>query len=54
MESPDMKKNLIRIDALEILDYTAPLLTLRISCSKGTYIRALARDLGLALDSGAI
>jgi tRNA pseudouridine55 synthase len=53
MESPDMKKNLIRIDALEILDYTAPLLTLRISCSKGTYIRALARDLGLALDSGA-
>jgi len=53
MESPEMKKNLIRIDSLEIMDYNAPLLTLRIACSKGTYIRALARDLGFAMDSGA-
>ena len=30
-----------------------PLLKLRIVCSKGTYIRALARDIGLALNSGA-
>lgn len=30
-----------------------PLATIRIACSKGTYIRALARDLGEALDSGA-
>ncbi|HOO42137.1 MAG TPA: tRNA pseudouridine(55) synthase TruB [Bacteroidales bacterium] len=53
MESPEMKKNLIRINALEILDYTAPVLTLRITCSKGTYIRAFARDLGIAVESGA-
>jgi tRNA pseudouridine55 synthase len=29
------------------------LLTIRVVCSKGTYIRALARDIGLALGSGA-
>ena len=30
-----------------------PLATIRVSCSKGTYIRALARDLGEALGTGA-
>jgi len=30
-----------------------PTLQLRVMCSKGTYIRALARDIGVALDSGA-
>ena len=30
-----------------------PEITLKIKCSKGTYIRALARDVGIALDSGA-
>ena len=30
-----------------------PNLTLRVRCSKGTYIRSLARDLGVALNSGA-
>jgi tRNA pseudouridine55 synthase len=30
-----------------------PSITLRIVCSKGTYIRALARDIGQALGSGA-
>lgn len=34
-------------------DGTRPVFTLRIKCSKGTYIRSLARDLGLALGSGA-
>ena len=34
-------------------DGTRPAATLRIRCSRGTYIRSLARDLGLALDSGA-
>ncbi len=53
METPEMKKNLIRINALEIIDYSPPLLTLRITCSRGTYVRALARDLGVALESGA-
>jgi len=34
-------------------DGTRPAATLRIRCSRGTYIRSLARDLGLALGSGA-
>ena len=53
METPEMKKNPVQIHLLEIKDYVPPLLTLRIKCSKGTYIRALARDLGVALGSGA-
>lgn len=49
----ELKSSTINIYALEILDYTAPVLRLRIECSKGTYIRALARDLGCSLSSGA-
>ena len=48
-----MRPQLINISELEILDFNIPELTLRIKCSKGTYIRALARDIGKALDSGA-
>lgn len=48
-----MRPQLIYISELEVLDYNLPELTLRINCSKGTYIRALARDIGKALDSGA-
>lgn len=38
---------------LEVVKFDLPNLTLRIKCSKGTYIRSLARDLGKALKSGA-
>jgi tRNA pseudouridine55 synthase len=38
---------------LEILKFESPYLTIRIKCSKGTYIRSFARDIGLALKSGA-
>ncbi len=38
---------------LEILNFELPKFTLRIKCSKGTYIRSLARDLGESLNSGA-
>lgn len=48
-----MRPQLINISELEILDFNIPELTLRIKCSKGTYIRGLARDIGKALDSGA-
>ena len=37
----------------QVTEGTRPAATLRIRCSKGTYIRSLARDLGLALDTGA-
>lgn len=45
----------VRIDAIELLDFDAEQmkLRLRVVCGKGTYIRALARDLGRALQSGA-
>ena len=41
------------IDEIELLDFVPPLATSRVVCSKGTYIRALARDIGVALNSGA-
>ena len=56
-EEVPLKAKLLRIDEIELLDASligdAPTITLRIVCSKGTYIRALARDIGLALGSGA-
>lgn len=48
-----IKSSTITIYDMEILKFESPKLTLRIECSKGTYIRALARDFGLALNSGA-
>jgi tRNA pseudouridine55 synthase len=41
------------IHVLDLLDYQAPYLTLRVSCSKGTYIRVLGEDIGAALGCGA-
>jgi len=49
----EIQPKLLAIDEIEILSFENLILTLRIVCSKGTYIRALARDIGLALDSGA-
>jgi tRNA pseudouridine55 synthase len=43
----------ITISELEILNFSKEKLELRIVCSKGTYIRSLARDFGTALNSGA-
>src|SRR2546428_12357707 len=42
----------VRIDAIGILEYQWPTLRLRIDCGRGTYIRAIARDLGEALGVG--
>lgn len=54
-EDIELKPKLLVIDEIEILgfDEAQMQLTLRIVCSKGTYIRALARDIGKALGSGA-
>jgi tRNA pseudouridine55 synthase len=43
---------LVRVDSIELLDYTWPLLRLRIDCGRGTYIRSLARDIGEMLEVG--
>ncbi|MDR1561457.1 MAG: tRNA pseudouridine(55) synthase TruB [Dysgonamonadaceae bacterium] len=49
----NLKPKTLVIDEIELLTFTASELKLRIVCSKGTYIRALARDIGIALNSGA-
>jgi tRNA pseudouridine55 synthase len=49
----EIKEKTLVIDEIEIIEFKDNLLKLRIVCSKGTYIRALARDIGLSLNSGA-
>lgn len=51
----ELKPKLLVIDEIELTDYddTLKQATIRVVCSKGTYIRALARDIGRALHSGA-
>ena len=48
-----MKPARITIYDLQIIDFSLQKLVIRVKCSKGTYIRSLARDIGVALDSGA-
>ena len=49
----ELKPKVLVIDEIELLSFRENILTIRIVCSKGTYIRALARDIGNALHSGA-
>lgn len=49
----ELKPKALEIREIEVLEFEPPVLKLRILCSKGTYIRALARDLGVALSTGA-
>lgn len=51
----ELQPKRIRIDRIELLafDTSAMQLHIRVVCGKGTYIRALARDIGRALNSGA-
>ncbi|MDO4736199.1 MAG: tRNA pseudouridine(55) synthase TruB [Bacteroidia bacterium] len=51
-EQVEMKPSRITIYDIEVLEFELPRLVIRISCSKGTYIRSLARDIGVALGSG--
>lgn len=48
----ELKPKLLVIDELELLEYSPESITIRVVCSKGTYIRALARDIGVALNTG--
>jgi tRNA pseudouridine55 synthase len=48
----EMKASRVRIDYCEVLENAMPHITIKIGCSKGTYIRSCARDLGIALNSG--
>ena len=52
-EEVELKKALINIYEMEILSLQMPRLTIRVRCSKGTYIRSLAHEIGQGLQSGA-
>jgi tRNA pseudouridine55 synthase len=50
---PELQPRMVVIREIELLSETLPEIEIRVVCSKGTYIRALARDIGAALGSGA-
>ncbi|MFY1614130.1 tRNA pseudouridine(55) synthase TruB [Macellibacteroides fermentans] len=52
-EEVELKAKTLVIDEIELLNCELPVIKIRVVCSKGTYIRALARDIGVALNSGA-
>lgn len=49
----ELKAKELIIDEIELLEFSPVQIKIRVVCSKGTYIRALARDIGKALNSGA-
>ena len=49
----ELKPSHINIERIELIECNLPMVTVKIRCSKGTYIRALARDFGERLGSGA-
>ena len=51
-EEVELKPKTLVIDAIDLLEFSPEEITVRVVCSKGTYIRALARDIGEALQSG--
>ena len=52
-EEVEMRKALVHIYEMELLEYDLPRIRIRVRCSKGTYIRSLAHEIGQALESGA-
>lgn len=51
-EKIELKANKITIYEVELLNYQMPSITIKVVCSKGTYIRSLAYDIGKKLNSG--
>jgi len=52
-EKVELKAKKIHIEKIEYISYDSAVLTIKIHCSSGTYIRSLANDLGYAMQSGA-
>ena len=52
-EEVALRSKTLVIDEIELMACDLPVIRIRVVCSKGTYIRALARDIGVALRSGA-
>lgn len=52
-EDVELPPRQITIHSIEILDFSLPEVTVKVHCGKGTYIRSLAHDLGISLQSRA-
>lgn len=52
-KSFELKASKVSIRHIEILEMNLPVVQIKVICSKGTYIRALARDIGEAMENGA-
>ncbi|HEX2395011.1 MAG TPA: tRNA pseudouridine(55) synthase TruB [Bacteroidales bacterium] len=52
-EKVDLKPREILINEIDLISIAMPLVEIRVNCSKGTYIRSLARDIGERMNSGA-
>ena len=52
-DTAEIKAKFIQIKSFEINSINLPLVSFKVICSKGTYIRSLARDFGIALGCGA-
>ncbi len=57
-QPPELRPRTVTIHAIEVVDWDAtdpdrPVAVVEVECSAGTYVRAIARDLGAAVDSGA-
>ena len=52
-QTVELRKARVNLYEIELLEYALPRIRIRVRCSKGTYIRALAREIGEALGSGA-
>ena len=48
----EMKSRKVSIKEIKLLNYEWPFLTINVTCQKGTYIRSLARDIGIKLNTG--
>jgi len=48
-----MEPRMVQVHELRLLDFSLPDVRLQVTCSKGTYVRSLARDIGHSLGSGA-
>jgi tRNA pseudouridine55 synthase len=52
-ETIELKSRAITINSFELISFELPIITFRVKCSKGTYVRSLVRDIALSMDSGA-
>jgi tRNA pseudouridine55 synthase len=53
-QAVELASRLVRIDRVELISYTWPLLELEVDCGSGTYIRSIARDIGETLGCGGL